>query len=168
MKRARKWVNTPTNRPIRCQAPTTNQRSRNWHLQVVVDSGHMETCSVCRSLAAKWRQTDNEEAGKHRRVTWDNTAASSLQRMTHRLSRRVQQNLSGDLGIFKTLYSQQGKTWHSWVTLYRLWQSCIVTLFKLSRSSSVRKHLGVQNVFRYIAYYNKLCLNNSWFNPAAS
>ena len=79
MKRARKWVNTPTNRPIRCQAPTTNQRSRNWHLQVVVDSGHMETCSVCRSLAAKWRQTDNEEAGKHRRVTWDNTAASSQQ-----------------------------------------------------------------------------------------
>ena len=33
-------------------------------------------------------------------------------------------------GMKMRMYSQQGKTWHSWVMLYRLWQSCIVTLLK--------------------------------------
>ena len=33
-------------------------------------------------------------------------------------------------GMKMRMYSQQGKTWHSWVMLYRLWQSCIVMLLK--------------------------------------
>ena len=70
----------------------TNQRSRNWHLQVVVDTGHMETCL----FADPWRLSEDKQTMRKLVNTGGNLtqgiSRGSLKRMTSRLSRRVQQN----------------------------------------------------------------------------
>ena len=65
-------------------------------------------------------------------------------------------------------YSQQGKTWHSWVYSYRLCQSCIVTLYIASLPSSQQSlYCQKQKIHNY-SNNNKIVYSPSFSSTSSS